>query len=321
MAFIPATCNISEEWVTGGWVSLSFLAMLVVMLFLSLTYMMSVFLKRIRWTIWAKEEFYQVIITCVIILFIAFFAETACSVSLSLAGADPFRVADTYLNDLIWQKSVSLASNLYFGSLFYQITAVYFVPSYGQTIKSGIYIFSGMNALAGVLDLMFGIVSTLFASMFMQVMILWLIQAFAFKVMLPLGIFFRIFPFLRTAGATFIALALAFYIVYPLTYVMSKDIMEGITGKKIDFKNSPDQSFYFANDSNFNILASVWVPDLVQRVADLIPPAVFLPMFSILITIACARSLTKILSQPFPSPFEEPQAGKPSVPTMESMGP
>ena len=302
MAIIPYTCNISEEWVTGGWISLSFLAMLVVMLFLSLTYMMSVFFKRQDWLIWAKEEFYQIVISSMIILLVVWFTWGACSLSFSLAGGDPFRVADTYLNDLIWQRSVSVATNLYFGSLFCQITAAWYVPL--GNLKTGFFPFSGMNAIAGVLDLMFGLVSVMFSSMLMQVIILWLVQAFAFKVMLPLGIFFRLFPFLRTAGATFIALAIAFYIVFPLTYVMNKDIMEQVTGNKIDFKNSPDQATLWGNDANFNILNSVNVPGMIQDVANLIPPGVFLPMLSIVITIAAARSLTKILSQQFPSPFE-----------------
>lgn len=299
------TCSFSQDWVTGDWFSLSFLAMLVVMLFLSITYMASVVLKRMDWLVWAKEEFYQVIISCVILLFISWFTWSTCSVSLSLAGGDPFRVADTYLNDLIWQKSVGLATNIYFGSLFAQITAAYYIPICpGKAGTCGAFPFAGMNAIAGVLDLMFSIVSTLFASLLMQVIILWLIQAFAFKVMLPLGIFFRIFPPLRQAGATFIGLALAFYIVFPLTYVMDMQIMEGVTGTKADFRNSPGQEWYKANDANWNLLSAVWAPGMIQDVANLIPPAVFLPMFNILIAIAFARSVVKMLSQPFPSPFE-----------------
>jgi len=295
------TCNLSEEWVTGGWISLTFLAMLVVLLFLSITYMASVVLKRVDWLVWAKEEFYQIIISSVLIIVVIWFAWTACSVSVNLAGTDPFRAADTYLNDLIWQKSIRIATNLYIGSVFAQITAVWYIPM--GHLKSGMHPFAGMNALSGVLDLMFGITSMLFASLLMQVIILWLIQAFAFKILLPFGLLFRVFPFLRSAGATFIGLALAFYIIFPLAYVMDKNIMEQVTGNKIDYKNSPDQSMW-SNDANFSFLNSLWAPGMIEDVANLIPAAVFFPMLNILITIAFARTATKILSQSFPSPFE-----------------
>ena len=127
--------------------------------------------------------------------------------------------------------------------------------------------------------------------------------------MLPLGIFFRVFPFLRQAGATFIAIAIGFYIVMPMMYVMDMKVVERASGSDITFKNDPSwQQSTFGNNPNLGTyvteLTRIDPFNNVNNVAKLIPQAVFLPALNTVVVYAFMKSFAKLLTQRFPSPFE-----------------
>jgi len=317
---VPSSCAVSGEWggVAGGpsvsWISLSFLAILVIMLFLSIAYMGGVVFRRIDWIIWAKDEFYQCIISAIMVLVVAWFAVTSCEIAFSLSGNDPFKVADIYLNDLIWEKTLRIATNIFLAGIYASITASFFLPL--GTPPSGCRPFAGFDTFSSIMNFLFLITSTLFSSLLIQVILLKLIQSFMFKVVLPLGVFFRVFPFLRQAGATFIAVALGFYILFPMLYVMDKAIMESITGQRIVYENSPNVREGWGGETLRGTLSGLPLPTwesvmaviapmtLVQDVANLIPQAFFLPTINIVITYAFVKSMTRVFAQNFPSPFE-----------------
>lgn len=309
------SCAISCEWSgVGGactsstlvpipWMQVAFLGILVILLFLSIAYMGSVVMKRVDWLIFVKEEFYQTILSAVMIFVVSWVAIGACEVSWALAGQSPFVAADIYLNNMIWEKSLSYAQNLFLNSLYLQITAAYFQPMGNP--PSGLRPFAGLDAPAGAFDFLFSIVSVMFASLLMQVIMLKVIQSFMFAIVLPLGIFFRVFPFLRQAGATFIAIALAFYIVMPLMYVVDMKVVEQATGVPVDYDYAPR---YHGNDSNMwsyiGEMARVDFFGAIDNVAELIPQAVFLPALNTIVVYAFMKSMAKIFAQRFPSPFE-----------------
>jgi len=309
-ADIPRTCAVSGEWagIQGqagsiSWISLAFGAILVIMLFLSIAYMAGVLFWRVDWIVWAKDEFYQAIISAVMVLVVSWIALAACEASFMVAKGDPFKVADIYLNNLAWEKTLHVATGVFMTGIYASITSAFFLPM--GSPPSGSRPLSGLSAVSGIMNFLFMIVATLFSSLLMQGIMLKIIQALMFKVVLPIGVFFRVFPFLRTAGATFIALALGFYIVFPLMYVMDKAIMEDITGNTIRFENTGNIGLggyakLFAWDG---IIRQLFVMDHVQDVANLIPQALFLPTFNIVVTYAFIKSAAKIFAQNFPSPF------------------
>ncbi len=321
-SMIKQSCAVSCEWSgVGGacgttlgsslvdipWMQLAFLGVLVVMLALSVIYMASVVMKRVDWLVFVKEEFYQALISAILILVISWFAMGACEVSWAVAGQDPFQAADIYLNNLIWQKTVSYATNFALDSIYLQITAAFFLPM--GLPPGGLRPMAGLDAVAGVYDFMFSITSTIFSSLLMQVIMLKLIQAFMFKIVLPLGIFFRVFPFLRQAGATFIAIALAFYLVMPMMYVLDKAVVEQTEGVAMIDSNSPGlQQKWFGNDPNLITytaeLGHVDFFGVVGNLGKLIPQAVFLPALNTVVAYTFMRSMAKMLGQKFPSPFE-----------------
>jgi len=62
----------------------------------------------------------------------------------------------------------------------------------------------------------------------MQIYFLDFIERVAFNFLLPVGLFFRIFSFTRRFGNILIVLAIAFYIVFPLTYLLNQRMVDEV---------------------------------------------------------------------------------------------
>ena len=70
-----------------------------------------------------------------------------------------------------------------------------------------------------------------------QIMFLDLINRTAFTILLPLGVFLRVFTFSRGVGTFFIAIAIAFYVVYPLTFALNQKIVDHLLGYENAWKD------------------------------------------------------------------------------------
>ena len=301
------TCALSDEWKTGGWESLSLFAISTVLTFLSLVYALHVLLRKPEWYIWIKDEFYQAVVSLAILISVIGVVEILCDVTSSLSGlagvsGDPFSIANNYLNDLIWQKTLNLANNIFMLSVYAQVSAAY-------ALDLGVvrwFPSAGLRAVAQNLDFLYAIVIGISGSLLLQSIGLQLIRAFAFRIIFPFGIFFRMLPFTRTAGATFIAVALGLYIIYPLTFLMDKVVMDTV------YANYPGLITTFTVDPalligstlatlivqyNFTVFAPT--VSAMGAVASLLPQALFLPTLNLIITLTFIRTATKVLSQNF----------------------
>jgi hypothetical protein len=305
------TCKLSDEWKSGGWESLCLLTMSIVLTFLSLVYALNVVFKKPEWYIWVKDEFYQAIISFAILIAVFGVTQVLCDVSSSLsysigAGGDPFSIANLYLNDLIWQKTLNLANNIFMLGIYARVSAAYALDlSVVRWFPS-----AGLNAIAQNLDFLYAIVIGISGSLLFQSIGLQLIRSFAFRIILPFGIFFRIFPFTRKAGATFIAVALGLYIVYPLCFVMDKLIMDTIITKYPDLITTFAIDYaWFVGTTLATMLIqynfTVYGParSAMGATASLLPQALFLPTLNLIITLTFINSATKVLSQNFAEEF------------------
>jgi len=228
LADVPRTCNLGEDWEGGvgiSWSELSFTAILTVLLFVSLAYMGGVMSSKPEWVLWAKEEIFQVMISVILVLAVGGFATAVCEISSSLNdGQNPLDSANSYLVSLAWGRITTLATlQLGTKTTLSMLAASPIVIGFdmGMTIRP----FAGLSAIEGLIDKMYTITSGLFATVVTQLLILNIAAAVMFKFVLPMGVFMRIFPFLRKAAATMIAVAIGFYVVFPLLYVMNSVIM------------------------------------------------------------------------------------------------
>jgi len=301
----PATppyppCCVSSEFWSGGWIYLAFISMLTVILAISVIYMLSKIFGKREWEIWIKDEMYQVLISVVIIAVLVIVLSAICEVFTTLAGNDPFLIAHSYLNSLVWDKTLNMATNSFQYSVLCQIAAAWQVhigPSQlGVTYNPNM----GLRAVAMCFDFIYVFCAGISASLMVQDIGLSIIQAFAFRIMLPIGIILRVFPFLRKAGGFLIALALGLYVVYPLCFVMNKMIADSVvSGVSLPLLETYVEPFMLVIISPIMPIGLIGLYTLMNQVAFLIPQALFLPTLNLVITFTFIKNAARVLSQNF----------------------
>ncbi len=201
----------------------------------------------------ATSELSQAFISVIIILVLAAFATTACSmsstISKSLTGQtlDPFQYSEYYVGNLSTNTGLNLLTNLYSISVSYAIEAQV-LQSLGSLLNTAFSsaasvlgaafgaaskvvtigiapaissLSSLFNLLSGLyLDVIAPLVTIVIGLLFIQFLALPLLQYTAFTIVLPIAIAMRSLAFLgtplRSASNTILAMAIAGYIVYPM---------------------------------------------------------------------------------------------------------
>jgi hypothetical protein len=275
--------------------------------------MVSKIIGKHEWEVWIKDELYQTIISVVIVVALLIVLSSLCSVFKYIIaplglGSDPFVIAHSYLDDLVWDKTINFATRAFQDSLICQLAAAYKTEVGGSSFGTTFKLNAGLRAVATNFDFLYTLFAGLSASLMVQDIGLSIIQAFAFRIMLPIGILFRVFPFLRKAGATLIAISLGLYMVFPLCFVMDKVVADSVIAdlnqsnafiKTISDVQGMSESFVFMIIMPFVSLAMLDFIFLMQQAAQLLPQAIFLPTLNLVITLTFIKNATRVLSQNF----------------------
>lgn len=278
-------CSISSSYL--DWLPVVGLLILITFFIIALVYMLSQLFRRPDWSVWAKGELWQAFISCILVGAIIGFASTICIISESIAGGDPFFIADSYLHKLVWTEMVPAIDNLFRASFQAQVRSaltigilscsegVCFQPNAGAATLS--YNFETMAAL----------VTPFTASLLLQKLILQFVKEIAFTLILPIGLILRVFPLTRDAGAFLMAAAIAFYAVFPLTYVFNSVIMMHVMQDPV---------------------IATWCTDSLcmplNVIGQLLPQAVFLPALNLVITVSFMQSISRVLSKGYGDEIE-----------------
>ncbi len=206
-----------------------------------------------------RSEITQIIISALILAILIGAALTACNISTTLSksivpsafnGMDPFQYADYYVGNLSLNTGLNLLTNLYSTSVSYAIEAqvltsigALFNTAFSSTFGILKNILSGStSASAGIFSIgigaavqlgsIFSTLSTVYLALssfvtlsigllFIQFLIIPLLQFTAFTIILPVALAMRSFSFLGTplknASNAMLAFAIAAYIIFPLT--------------------------------------------------------------------------------------------------------
>ncbi|MGC8651649.1 MAG: hypothetical protein ACP5UH_00125 [Candidatus Micrarchaeia archaeon] len=193
-----------------------------------------------------RTELTQALLSAVIIMVLLGMASAACSISTSMSSTvtgsalSPFQFADYYIGNLTMNSGLSLLSKVYFTSVEYSIESTIFEVSYGSILNGYNPLafaakFNGLSVSFATrmnLGKVFKILSDVYMSVFAMVLIttigalylqwvmLPLLEYTAFIVVLPVALVMRSLSFvggnLRNTANAFLAIAIAAYLVYPL---------------------------------------------------------------------------------------------------------
>ncbi|MDE1851210.1 MAG: hypothetical protein KGH69_00790 [Candidatus Micrarchaeota archaeon] len=242
---------------TNDWVGICTLVIMVLLMIGGAIYAISSILPaamRERLKGGAKTEIFQALLGAIIVAVVVAFAMTACSIAQTITSSttthifsgvqysDPIVFALAYMRDLVFTKALALFSQIYsetislvlWGNVLGAIAEFTFGTaqfatgniqiSLSEDIVGVFFGFSGVmsGAYTTLLIVTFGILYILY-------IFLVIIQQTALTVLLPLAIVMRSLPFmgprLRETADSFLAIAIAFYYIFPMAIILNNFIV------------------------------------------------------------------------------------------------
>ncbi len=218
----------------ADWVSISLSALVLIFMIVSLIMGFAFATNFKELYAWGKNELFQILATAIIVG--AAFAVVNASDILSgfmLAGIRPdpsmsptaFGVAESYLklnSYILFGQYVGFsAMNIEFGK-WASMTLSLMPARVGFRLQPALVLRPIMDANAMMLNALgLGL-----ASIYGQMALLSFVKEKMFALFLPIGIILRSFPFTRSKGSAIIAIALGFYIIFPLTFYLDVQVLK-----------------------------------------------------------------------------------------------
>ncbi len=283
-----------------------FLAMLIMLLIVSLSYMLGNLLRREEYIEFSKRELYNVFVTGALVASFTTIVAIANELSCSTAnGASLFERAVEGMNTVVYSEVYPILRNLFMMML--EISALSNMTVVTFSIKfnplGGLkYFYTSLNVVSFILE-------SVFASLYIQSLLLIVLKETAFSITMPVGIFLRAFPMTRDAGTFLMALALSLYTIYPYIYVVSLDtykaVITQITYDDIAsgihttpsiwtkfFSGVENKIFYVLTAFNYD-----GIRDMFLSLGGHLFLAIAIPALAIILSVAMANSILKFIKE------------------------
>jgi len=319
------------------------LASVITAVTIGLGYMIGQFLGNAKATTWAKTEVVQIVMSIASVTFIIILLNSFCAINMegikSIFNINP-------AENLPCGSAPAGSTSLYAGALDYIKSAACFCHSAmsvvryhleAYTVLSNLNLFEcslstggigwgclfgysgtyqqplgGYGAVMSALNVIFNSSMVSYISSLNFLFILLFVYKGFVLFFLPLGVFLRSMPYLRTFGSLLISVALAFFVVYPLLLaifgLMGDGIFavpEGLNVSKYDesvFESTTQAAGIvtghpeFVRDTYFDGGREKPIEAIEYASAALVA-GVFLPTAALLATIASVRLIAKILGE------------------------
>jgi hypothetical protein len=247
---------------TNNWLGINYLVILAGLFLVAFIYMISKFMPanmKARIVSMTRVELVELFTSALIIVVLLFFASAVCNISSTLSyqatgsSYSPFIYSDFYIGNLTFNTGLKLLSQVYTLSIGFAIDGrlLTAVSNFLSTLvsapeQSGIIqitfpfgydlgvLYNSVSTL--FLDFLAPIVVAALGTLFVQWISIPLIQATAFVVVLPIAIIMRSLPLsgagggLRSASNAVLAIAVAAYLIYPLTISFDPCMISWIYG-------------------------------------------------------------------------------------------
>ncbi|MBI4399737.1 hypothetical protein HY570_03225, partial [Candidatus Micrarchaeota archaeon] len=249
-------------------------AIFLVILSVAVMFMLGYSAQNPQYIAKAKIELFQMAVTIGMASIVTIASLTMCTFISQFGYSSPIISSITYMQSLVLQAD-SQVRNLITASLQNQLRATEW--EFTPTIWSAVLGVPGgkgegknahLKAVSQSQEIAIDMLLPVMASLKVQLTALSMINQFAIELLLPFGVLLRIIPFTRQAGDFLIALSVALYIVFPMTYVLNSYIYDNFVRSASGIAFSGDGNIDFAG------------------IGQLLPQAIFFPNLSIVITIS-----------------------------------
>jgi hypothetical protein len=198
-------------------------------------YMFSKLLASSQLEAFAREEFAQFIFTIIIFasFFLAYFAIAglASAAACQSASCDHMDLA-LYSLDVVQTAMFSTYISLYSAEFLIGIVSTmgFYVP---VIVTPALFLWVSISSFAGIEPISNGLITLiesmgyLFGLAYARERLIFFFRDVTLTILLPLGFFMRALPFSRRTGSSIIAIAFAGFFAYPLSIVLSHQLMFG----------------------------------------------------------------------------------------------
>lgn len=315
---------------------LIFILSVFMAIFLALTYMAAKFFHSNELEAYFHIELQEIFMSFLILFFAIAFIESSTLVSQSIVGGDgdAITAALGFINDIrIGTKDA--INNVFAAQICLSIQSTLHRRIGEYVLTTSFKLFPGVDSMVSVFNVVGYGLTTVYSSLGAQSIILIMISSFAIPFLLPAGILLRFFPPTRQAGIFLIAAAIGFQVIFPLTYVLNMKVFQDTNlgfpnpdeiyhsgvlgnwqtlcyGQWFFFGALGNDKFLFGlgnipvlnpvvralfSEFGINALSTPFLfSSLLESVAILSLPTLFLPALSTTITIAFINSFMKFLS-------------------------
>ncbi len=240
---------------TGGWIQINLLVILLSFSVSAMLYSLSGFFPtsmREKMKGAAKYESFQGIISIFIIIVLMAFSSVTCQIGQTLVASstqitqtsyqNPIQYSEHYIGNLMFTKGLGLFTQIYSESVLMAISANT-ADVVEEALSELVIGPMGLSFSPGMVQVLYGfsgamgssflpLIVVAFGVLFIIYLILPIIASLALTVIVPLSIVMRSIPYagpkLRESSDTFLALAVGFYFILPLTLLMNSYIIAWI---------------------------------------------------------------------------------------------
>ncbi|MEM0149494.1 MAG: hypothetical protein QXW10_01200 [Candidatus Micrarchaeaceae archaeon] len=240
---------------TNDWLPINYLVIIIGFMIIAVLYAIGRILPpKTRSAIigMTKVEMTQLLISALIIVTLMFFSTATCNISSSISqqltgtSLGPFTYADYYIGNLSMNTGLKLLTNIYSDSISFSIDArvysylaselsgkigtpsIKVMPGVTVSIDEGYDLSIGYYLIADLYMALFSPLLVITIGMlFLQYLALPLIKLTAFALLLPVAIIIRSVAYtgaggsgLRNVANAILAIAVALYLIYPLTIAL-----------------------------------------------------------------------------------------------------
>ncbi len=241
-------CTSPGEWL-AGWQGLVLIALIISYLLVSLYYMIGKIIGSSAVEAKAKNELYQTIMTTIIAAALVSLIPMLCAFDLQGAGISKsgnlFEIGSFYTEWVVHKNMAVLAQIIFWNHVMSIFTSVGFgMTVYGISISNSPM--AGLGGLSNAVNIIMS--STMIAVLvsFAQFVLLKFVYAGMFNILLPVGIVCRAFPFTREFGGALIAIAIGFFVFYPMMLNVDYVIVgqpDRLSDAGVDLRSASWQSF------------------------------------------------------------------------------
>ncbi|MDE1845681.1 MAG: hypothetical protein KGH53_00130 [Candidatus Micrarchaeota archaeon] len=238
----------------NDWVGICAAIIMTSLIVASFVYLVSGFLPRKEGDKikgYVRFEYVQAGLSALLVMVLILIASATCNIGASLTtpSQDPFSFSQHYVGSLLFEKGIGLETSMYSTSIQFAVWSgvlgggidqlySYFPKLTRETTIGGFEVtlkppsdFASLyeNYAAVIVDFFIPILIVSFAMLLIQFVTLPVISAVSLTVVIPVALIMRSLSFsgprLREAANSFIAIAIAFYFIYPMTFIMDQGIV------------------------------------------------------------------------------------------------